>query len=50
MNCTGLVGDTLVMMYCIDLEIEKSGYGQTEAYSCPVEIRPIIRESKLPIV
>lgn len=34
-------------MYCVDLEIERYRYGSTEAYSCPMGLRPIIRESKL---
>jgi hypothetical protein len=50
MNCTGLIGDTVVFMYCVDMEIERSAFGQTEAYSCPIALRPLIKESKLIVV
>ena len=35
MNLTGLVGDTIVFMYTVDLEIEKKNYGEMEPHSCP---------------
>lgn len=46
MNTTGLIGDTLVFMYTVDVEIEKKNYGEMEPYSCPDEIKDIIREVK----
>lgn len=46
MNATGLIGDTLVFMYSMDVEIEKSGVGEPEPYNCPNKIRDIIYEVK----
>ena len=46
MDTTGLIGDTLVFMYAVDVEIEKKNYGEMEPYSCPESIREIIREVK----
>jgi hypothetical protein len=43
MNATGLVGDTIVFMYTVDIEIEKKNFGETEPYSCPEKVREIIR-------
>jgi len=43
MNITGLVGDTIVFMYTVDIEIEKKDYGETEPFSCPRDVRLIIQ-------
>lgn len=47
MNATGLVGDTLVFMYTVDLEIEKKNYGEMQPYSCPESIQPIIQKVRV---
>lgn len=46
MNTTGLIGDTLVFMYTVDIEIEKKNYGEMDPYSCPDSVNEIIREVK----
>jgi hypothetical protein len=46
-NATGLVGDTIVFMYTVDIEIEKKNFGGTEPHSCPDAVREIIRKSRI---
>lgn len=46
MDSTGLVGDTIVFMYVVDLEIEKKYYRQMEPYSCPQDAYDIIHRSR----
>ena len=46
-NCVGLVGDTLVFMYAVDLEIEKSFFGELQPYSCPPTVREIINNVRI---
>lgn len=46
MNTTGLIGDTLVFMYSMDIEIQKKEAGEPEPYNCPNKIRDIIYEAK----
>lgn len=47
MNLTGLVGDTLVFMYTVDLEIEKKNYGEMQPHSCPEKILEIINDIRV---
>lgn len=46
MNCTGMVGDTVVFLYFADIEIEKKDFGDAEPYTCPNSVRDIIYEVK----
>lgn len=46
MDTTGLVGDTVVFAYSVDLEIQKKNFGELEPYSCPESVRDIINEVK----
>ena len=47
MNLTGLVGDTIVFMYTVDLEIEKKNYGEMEPHSCPEKPLEIINRVRV---
>ena len=42
MNISGLVGDTITLLYTFDYELERYNYNEITPYSCPFSISEII--------